>query len=90
MIGLDVHGPGGCQATLELSPSGLHSVHRGLPDQDLPVLRVSNADLESAILNQENASVVRQGWEGADAASAASLTTMLLGALQQQPIAVRG
>lgn len=89
MVGLDVYGPGGCQVTLELSPSGLHSVHRGLPDQDLPVLRVSNTDLESAIRNQENAATVRQAWEGADSELAASLTTMLLSALELQTIAVR-
>jgi len=53
------------------------------------VLRVSNTDLESAIRNQENAAVVRQAWEGADSELAASLTTMLLSALELQTIAVR-
>ena len=89
MVGVDIHGPGGCQATLELSPSGLHSVHRGLPDQDLPVLRLSAADLDSAIRNSEQTAVVRQAWEGADSALADSLTTMLLAALEPQTVIAR-
>ena len=90
IVGLDVHGPGGCQATLELSPSGLHGVYKGLPDQDLPVLRISVADLESAMKNPESSSVINQGWEGVDSVSASSLTTLLLSALEPQTVEARG
>lgn len=85
-VGVDVQGPGGCQATLQLSVSGIHSVQKGLPDGEFPVLRVNGIDLEAAIRQEAEADMLRKGWENADAALTQELTDLLVAALVSEPV----
>lgn len=85
-IGVDVHGPGGCQATLQLSSSGIHSVRRGLPDGEVPMLRVSVADLEAAVKQESGVDVLHKGWETADQSQIQELTHLLVSALASEPV----
>ncbi len=88
-IGVDVHGPGGYQATLQLSLSGIHSVRRGLPEGEVPVMRISSADLEAAIKQEASAEVLRKGWDLADQSQVQELTDLLVSALVAEPVGTR-
>jgi len=88
-IGVDVQGPGGCQATLQLTASGIQNVRKGLPDGEFPVLRINSADLDAAIRQNVGPDVLRKGWENADAALVRELTDTLVAALASEPVGSR-
>lgn len=88
IIGLDVYGPGGCQATIELSRNGIHGIRRGLPEAEVPVLQLTASELEAAI-KQGSVEALRKGWDVTDSALAHELTDMLLGALAPESIGTR-
>ena len=83
--GLDLTGPGGGQLTLELSPSGLRSVTRGLVSGKIPVLTLS-AEEFVAILTSDDShdhSLMVNAWDVPNVAAARELTDRLLSCLQR-------
>lgn len=89
MVGMDVLGKGGCQATLEISTSGLHNVRRGLPEGDVPVLRISVAELASALKDGVGIETIQKGWEVSDSQLAKELTELLISSLAPESIAAQ-
>jgi len=85
-IGVDVLGPGGCQLTLDLTSAGIRSVRRGLPDGDLPVLRINSDELAAIVRTGVGSESLRQGWELSDESAAQELTDLLLSSLQPEAI----
>ena len=81
MIGLDVRGPGGCQLTVEVSRAGIHSVVRGLPEDGVPVLHVSNAEISDMAQSGTARGLAKADWDLPEGMSAAELNELLLGAL---------
>ncbi len=87
VVGVDVQGPGGFQATLEVSSVGLHSVRRGLPSLEIPMLRISSSDLDAVANHGVGLETIRKGWDVADPSSAQELTDLLVPALATEAIA---
>lgn len=85
-VGVDLLGPGGCQATLELSDAGIHEVRRGLPEGESPVLRISVSEFENAIRQDVGAESLEKGWDVSDQAVAQELTELLVSALVSDAI----
>lgn len=85
-IGLDILGPGGSQLTLELSRSGIHSVSRGLPQRDVPVLSISSDEIESVVKNAAGADLMRTAWDVSDPATVQELSDLFLSALHPEEI----
>ena len=88
-IGLDILGPGGSQLTLEVSRSGIHSVSRGLPHSDVPVLSISSDEIESVVKNAAGADLLRTAWDVSDPAVAQELSDLFLSALQPEEMVSR-
>lgn len=63
LIGMDLTGPGGCQATVEFSRQGIHKVVRGLPEESVPVLRLTARELEQMIRGRVSAGRLATAWE---------------------------
>ena len=88
-IGLDVLGPGGCQLTAEVSRAGIHSVVRGLPDDSVPVLHVSNAEISDMAQSGSARGLAKADWDLPEGMSAAELNELLLGALLPEVVGSR-
>lgn len=86
-IGLDVIGQGGAQLTIEMSRQGIHRVGRGLPNEDLPVLRIANASFEALCSGSGNAEDLVRGWDCDDVALRQELSEVLTAALQSREFA---
>ncbi|MCA9066237.1 MAG: SDR family oxidoreductase [Planctomycetaceae bacterium] len=87
VIGLDITGPGGCQATVVLTDSGIRSVERGLPDADVPVLRLSADELFTALQAGTSRDVLARAWDVSGECDTTALTALLVGALQRESAA---
>ena len=88
-IGLDVSGPGGGQLTASVSSAGIHSVVRGLTDETIPVLHISNAEIAELVQSGTSKDLAKADWDLPEGMSAAELSDLLLGALQPEAAASR-
>lgn len=79
-VGLNLTGPGGCQATVRLSGAGVLSVERGLPADASPVLTASAAELLEVLSGGRPAAVLAGGWDSGESGQE-ELTEQLLAAL---------
>lgn len=83
LVGLDLSGPGGAQMTLTLSPTGIRKLHRGLPDGDAAVLRMSTDDFAQSIqAGTAGVQTIVRNWDVGSDGNAADLTQLLLRGLQ--------
>ena len=87
LVGLDIVGPGGAQLTLELSRTGIHSVSRGLPEGDVPVLQISASEIEAAMKSSASSEIFCKGWDVNEPAVAKELTDLVLASLQSETVA---
>ncbi|MFM7864672.1 MAG: hypothetical protein ACKPHU_10695, partial [Planctomycetaceae bacterium] len=62
-VGLNLTGPGGCQATVRISVGGVVSVERGLPADASPVLTVGASDLLSVLSGARPAASLSGLWD---------------------------
>lgn len=78
VIGLDLTGPGGVQATLGFSRDGLVSIERGLPDANVAVLRMPAEDFGSFV-QTGSAQVLNQSrlWELPEGMQSSELVDLL-------------
>ena len=90
VVGLNILGLGGAQLSLGLSPAGLVSVERGLPDNSSPVLTVTGVELTQVLSGEEDGSLLARAWENCTDAAAMELTEMLTAALAGASAAVAG
>ena len=88
-IGLDVSGPGGCQLTAVVSRAGIHAVVRGLPDDSVPVLRISNAEIAEVIQTGNGKSLATADWDVPEGLSCEILSELLLSALLPETVGSR-
>jgi len=89
-IGLNVLGLGGAQLTLEFSGTELVSVCRGLPDEPIPTLSATTAELRNALPGSLPTSELHSGWEHCSDEQQEWLTSLLLNGLSSHttPVSV--
>lgn len=87
-IGLDVSGPGGCQLTVELSPKGLHSVSRGLPEANVPVLHVASSEIAEIMQSGTVRDFKKADWDLPEGMSSAELNQLLVSVLQPEAVGI--
>ncbi|MFM7039078.1 MAG: SDR family oxidoreductase [Planctomycetaceae bacterium] len=80
-VGLNLLGLGGSQLTLEFSNTGLVSVSRGLPSEQIPTLTASTSELREAVLGHVAATELQATWEHCTDDQAAWLTNLLISSL---------
>lgn len=79
-VGIDLAGPGGVQATVEMSREGILSVERGLPETTtVPIFRMNTSEFGACIATGVKNSA--GNWENADPMTAAELSEMLFSGL---------
>lgn len=88
-IGLDVSGPGGGQLTASVSQAGIHAIVRGLTDETIPVLHISNADVAEIVQSGVTKDLAKADWDLPEGVSVAELSDLLLSALQPEAAASR-
>jgi hypothetical protein len=79
-VGFDVSGPGGGQYTVQFSTEGIASVDRGLPEENVPVLKVTVDELKKAV---HEPTALKQLTDNDQAAQLQSLMDDLAAALAQ-------
>lgn len=79
-VGFDVSGPGGGQYTVQFSAEGIASVDRGLPEENVPVLKVTVDELKKAV---HEPTALKQLTDNDQAAQLQSLLDDLAAALAQ-------
>ncbi|MCA9035521.1 MAG: SDR family oxidoreductase [Planctomycetaceae bacterium] len=79
-VGIDLSGPGGLQATLQLSAEGICSVERGLPPAGTPVLRMTAVDFGASA--KTRVPDMAPCWDDTDPVTAVQLSELLISALQ--------
>jgi len=85
-IGLDVSGPGGSQLTVELSTKGIHSVTRGLPGENVPVLHVSSCEIADIVQSGTVRNFKKADWDLPEGMTAAQLNQLLISVLQPEAV----
>ncbi|HCP13745.1 MAG TPA: Male sterility domain protein [Planctomycetaceae bacterium] len=80
VVGLNLTGPGGCQATVRLCEGGVVSVERGLPVDGAPVLTAAAVDLLEVLSGSRPAALLSAGWDSGEAGQD-ELTEQLISAL---------
>ena len=85
-IGLDVSGHGGCQVTAFVSRAGIQSIVRGLPDDTVPVLHISSAEVAEMVQNGAAKNLAKADWDLPEGTSASELSELLSGALQPEAV----
>jgi thioester reductase-like protein len=80
-VGLNLLGLGGSQLTLEFSSTGLVSVSRGLPSEQIPTLTASTTELREALVGNVVATELQATWEHCTDEQAAWLTSLLISSL---------
>ena len=88
-IGLDVSGPGGGQFTASVSQAGVHAIVRGLTDETIPVLHISNAEIADIVQSGATKDLSKADWDLPEGVSVAELSDLLLSALQPEAAATR-
>ena len=79
-VGIDIAGPGGVQATVEMSREGILSVERGLQETTtVPIFRMNTSEFGACIATGVKNSA--GNWENADPMTAAELSEMLFSGL---------
>jgi thioester reductase-like protein len=62
-VGLDLMGCGGAQLTVAYSQAGIHRVSRGLPNETVPVLRLTAKDFEMLQKGRLDAATLASAWD---------------------------